>query len=69
MFYIKNLPTWERALRILVGLLGLGYAAMQWNGSALAIILGLSAATLAVTGLFGFCPMCAMMGRKLKKEQ
>lgn len=67
MFYVKNVPTWERVLRIVMGLMGLGYAAMNWNGSGLAIGLGLMGAMLAMTGLFGFCPMCAMVGRKLDK--
>lgn len=67
MFYVKNVPTWERVLRIVMGLVGLGYAAMNWNGSGLAIGLGLMGAMLAMTGLFGFCPMCAMVGRKLDK--
>ena len=67
MFYIKNVPNWERALRLVMGLIGLGYAAMNWNGSSLAIALGLIGAVLAITGLIGFCPMCAMVGRKLDK--
>lgn len=68
MFYVKNVPTWERVLRIVMGLVGLGYAAMNWNGSGLAIGLGLMGAMLTMTGLFGFCPMCAMVGRKLDKR-
>lgn len=44
MFYAKNLPNWERVLRVIMG------------------------AILAMTGLMGFCPMCAMVGRKLNKE-
>lgn len=67
MFYVKNVPNWERVLRLVMGLMGLGYAAMNWNGSGLAIALGLMGAMLAVTGLIGFCPMCAMVGRKLDK--
>jgi len=65
MFYVKNVPLWERVLRVIMGLMGLGYAAISWNGSGLAIGMGLMGATLAVTGLIGYCPMCAMVGRKL----
>ena len=43
MFYVKNVPTWERIVRNVMG------------------------AILSMTGLFGFCPMCAMVGRKLDK--
>ena len=66
MFYTKNIPGWERALRIVLGLACLAFAAMGWNESALATVAGLTGATLAATGLFGFCPGCAMIGRKLK---
>ena len=31
----------------------------------LAVAVALMGAILALTGLFGFCPMCAMVGRKL----
>jgi len=65
MLYVKNLPNGERIIRVIMGMLGLAYAGMNWGGSSLAIGIGLMAAMLAMTGLFGFCPMCAMVGRKL----
>lgn len=65
MFYVKNLPRWERILRVMMGVMALVYAAMNWGTSGLAVGLGLMGAVLALTGLFGFCPMCAMVGRKL----
>lgn len=69
MFYSKNVPRWERALRIVVGLLGLGFAAMNWGASSLAAGLGIMGATLAISGVVGFCPMCAMVGRKLDRNR
>lgn len=68
MFYTKNVPGWERALRIVMGLLGLGLAGMNWDGSLITVGIGIMGATLAVSGLFGFCPMCAMVGRKLDRN-
>lgn len=66
MLYAKNLPGWERALRIAMGLVGLVFAAIGWGtaGFGLAVAIALTGAVLALTGLFGFCPMCAMVGRK-----
>lgn len=66
MIYVKNVPSWERILRIVMGLMALGFAAMSW-GQPLAMGAGVMGAMLAMTGLFGFCPMCAMVGRKLDK--
>ncbi|MDP9912211.1 hypothetical protein J2W27_004335 [Variovorax boronicumulans] len=67
MLYVKNLPGWERALRIALGLIGLAFAALNWPANALAVAVGLMGAMLALTGLVGFCPMCAMVGRTLDK--
>jgi len=66
MFYIKNVPTWERILRIVMGVMSLIYGVMNWGGSTLAIGLGFIGVMLALTGFLGFCPMCAMVGRRLK---
>jgi len=68
MFYSKNVPNWERALRILIGLLGAGFAFMSLGDSHAGVGLGIMGASLAVSGLFGFCPMCAMVGRKLDRK-
>jgi hypothetical protein len=65
MFYVKNVPVWERMLRVLLGVAAIAASVLflrdQW-----AIIGGISAGIFILTGLFGFCPMCAMVGRKLK---
>lgn len=65
MLYTKNIPGWERSLRIILGIACAVFAYMAWNTSGLAVVAALTGATLAVTGLFGFCPGCAMIGRKL----
>ncbi len=67
MFYSKNVPTLERVVRVIMGMMGLAYAAMNWGVSGLAVGMGVMGAMLAMTGLVGFCPMCAMVGRKLDK--
>jgi hypothetical protein len=64
MLYVKNLPAWERWSR---GLAGLGLAifgvAVQWGTIAGWALIGAGVAAL-LTGFVGFCPMCAMVGRK-----
>lgn len=67
MFYVKNVPGWERTVRIVMGLMAIGYAAMNWGASGLSVAMGVMGTMLAMTGLIGFCPMCAMVGRKLRK--
>jgi len=67
MLYVKNIPLWERLLRVVIGalLVGLGLAAS--NEMLMWIMLG-SAAASVLSGLFGFCPACAMVGRRLEKK-
>ena len=74
MFYRKNLPGWERAMRsvggvvmIAYGLLGLlgmpGLLSMP--GTMAGYLIAGTGAVAVLTGFFGFCPMCAMVGRRL----
>lgn len=67
MIYVKNLPLWERSLRIGLGLAAAAYAVLKLDG-----VLGWTIASGGVgatlTGLFGFCPACALTGRRLKQR-
>lgn len=68
MFYTKNVPNWERAIRVIMAI-GLGGYALAGNVShGLAIGLWVAAGMMVMTGFMGFCPMCAMVGRKLAKR-
>ncbi len=63
MIYRKNLFGWEQLLRIGVGLalIAVGLMAVAgWPGWLIAA----TGAFLAITGVFGYCPACAMVGRK-----
>ncbi len=67
MIYLKrNLPLFERLARLTgAGLMAFaawqGGLAMSWTWTW---ALGLTALGLALTALLGFCPACAMMGRR-----
>jgi hypothetical protein len=63
-FYTRNVPTWERTLRLLIGigLVGLGL----WRGQPLMLVLSLaSAVSLVATASTGFCPACYLFGRRV----
>jgi hypothetical protein len=66
-FYVKNLPAWERSLRVVLALAGAALAAVflpvpvRWVGIAAALGFGL-------TGAVGFCPLCALAGRRLANK-
>ena len=65
MLYVKNMPPVERVIRVLIGI-GLLVAAVMWLGvNAKGFIVGAMGMMAALSGLVGWCPMCAMVGRKL----
>lgn len=63
-FYVKNVPGWERVLRVVVSVTAtiLSFAFLR---SPLSYIAAASAIGFALTGLMGFCPACALVGRRL----
>lgn len=68
MFYPKNVPNIERILRTIFGL-AIIVLAIFGNLSPIGMgLLIVSAITLIVTGFIGWCPACAMVGRKLKPK-
>lgn len=67
MFYPKNVPNIERALRIAFGIALIAFSLFNQTLSPLVIgLLWVSAATAILTGFVGWCPACALVGRKIK---
>lgn len=64
MTYRKNLPRWERLMR-LGAALGLALCAVLFRDGVLGLVFAAGAVITALTSVFGFCPMCAMVGRRL----
>lgn len=70
MFYPKNVPNVERVLRVGLGAVFMMVAFMMVDTSLLAaLILLVSAAIVIITGFIGWCPACAMVGRRIKQKQ
>jgi hypothetical protein len=71
MFYRKNLPGWERAMRSVGGVVMIAYGffgmpeLLSMPGTMAGYLIAGTGAVAILTGFFGFCPMCAMVGRKL----
>ena len=65
MFYRKNLPGWERAARVLGGAAMIGYGLIALQGGSIGYLIAGAGVVTAMTGFFGFCPMCAVAGRRL----
>jgi hypothetical protein len=67
MFYVKNVPNWERVLRVIAGGAA-SVAGFKLLGGTAGTLVTLSAAGIVASGLVGFCPACALVGRRLDKK-
>lgn len=68
MFYVKNVPNGERVVRVLAGAAASAIGMIAVGGTA-GVLLAVSAGGIVASGLFGFCPMCALAGRRLDKAK
>jgi len=68
MFYRKNLPGWERAVRVMMGAAMIAGGLLAFKGGAIGYVIAAAGAMAALTGFIGFCPMCAMAGRRLGRD-
>lgn len=60
-----NLPSLERLIRLLAGL---AVAGLAWCAPAQPyVMLAAVGVCVALTGLVGFCPVCALAGRGLRR--
>lgn len=66
MIYQKNLPAWERVIRVMIGLGLIATGLVGLHGGAPGYVLAAMGGMVMVTGFIGFCPACAMVGRKLR---
>ena len=70
MFYTKNLPAWERAARVVAGIVMAlcGFIGPGLAGTAVGLIVVAAGGMTLLTGFFGFCPACALAGRRLRTQ-
>ena len=66
MLYKKNVPGLERIVRVVGGLamVGCGLWAPSLSGGIVGHAVAASGVVTLLSGFIGFCPMCAMAGRR-----
>ena len=67
MKFLQNVPNWERLLRFLLGAAMVIGALMALKPGYLAYGIEATGGVLLLTSVVGFCPMCALAGRKLRQ--
>jgi hypothetical protein len=65
MLFVKNVPVWERSLRVLAGIAIAGFGLYRFPGSLAGYGLAATGVFAALTGFVGFCPACALVGRRI----
>jgi len=68
MLYTKNVPMGERLLRVLSGAALIAYGVIGRKGGALGYLVAGSGGVAVLTGFVGFCPMCALAGRRIRQS-
>ncbi len=63
--HVNNLPAWERLLRGACALALAAVSLLLVPSSPWDWLLAAGAAGALLSGLLGFCPACALIGRKL----
>lgn len=66
MLYSKNIPGWERALRVVMGVGLVALSVWYFGSNTTGWVVGAMGGMAMMTGMIGFCPACAMVGRKLQ---
>ncbi len=63
MFYVKNVPNWERVLRIILGIMALVFPVMSWGKSDLAVAAGVYRSSYHLTPASNRCLVYATLVR------
>ncbi|GGO71354.1 YgaP family membrane protein [Bowmanella pacifica] len=61
--YVKNVPNVERFVRMVVGLM-ICTGAFIWLTTPWSWVIASTGFVAMLSGLFGFCPACSLLGRK-----
>lgn len=65
MIYRKNVAVWEQILRLVAGVAMIACGLIGLAGNPVGYLIAAVGVVTGLTGIFGYCPACAMAGRKL----
>jgi hypothetical protein len=64
LFYRKNVPGWERLVRVVAGIAMIVCGMLAFPGTPIGYLIACAGVVTLITGFVGYCPACAVAGRK-----
>lgn len=64
MFYRKNIPNWERLIRVAAGIAMIACGMLGLQGLPIGYLIACAGVVTLITGFVGYCPACAVAGRR-----
>ena len=65
----RNLPGWERGLRLCTGIASIALGVVLFPGTWMNYVFACVGVVLIGTAAFAFCPACAVVGRRDAKAR
>ena len=65
MFYRKNMRGWEQIVRLLAGAAMVACGLIGLAGNPVGYFVAAVGVITALTGVIGYCPACAVAGRRV----
>ncbi len=69
MWYRKNIRSWEQWVRVLAGILMIACGLLGLPGNPIGLMIAAGGLFTALTGVVGYCPACALAGRRLEEHR
>ena len=69
MWYRKSIRSWEQWVRVSAGIAMVACGFLGLPGNPVGLMIAAAGLFTALTGVVGYCPACALAGRRLEEHR